>query len=132
MKTFPNIEAILIKDYDHEIPDKPRSIEFSKAYRKIVANQVKKFGYKLLPSKGREWCECSGYVTDDKGHFVYFNSGDFRFGNRWLTDVLVRSVVNEKDYRGGRNTYCTLEDIGEIIAHIIEAQIQLAMTTRVI
>ena len=30
------LEKILNKDYNHEIPDKERSIEFAKAYKEIV------------------------------------------------------------------------------------------------
>lgn len=116
-KEIGEIKAILAKsdyEYDHETPDKLRSKEFGRAYRRLVKKQLKPLGLELAKF-GTNWCECSGFVTDGNGKYVYFHSGDYRWSNIW-EGVLIRTAESLKDYRGGANHLCDIDKIGETAA----------------
>lgn len=52
---------------------------------------------------------------------VYFRISDVRFfKNEWIDEILVRAAYNEKDYKGGRNNFCRLEDIGKYFNTLTE------------
>jgi hypothetical protein len=118
---FESIKKVLNQDYDHETPDKPRSIDFSKAYKATVSRLIKPYGLFLIRNKSTLYCGCSAFITDNMGHFVYFNSGDYRYdGNSIYDRILIRSAKSETDYTGGGNQYIELKDIGETAFRIIE------------
>lgn len=51
--------------------------------------------------------------------FVYVQIPDVRFfQNEWFTNVLYRTMANEKDWTGGLNQYCRWEDIGKSAAKL--------------
>jgi len=119
---YEKITAVLKRDYDCETPDKLRSKDFQEEYYKEVVKKIKLYGFRLIKLKGN-YCECSGFITDDKGHFCYFNSGDYRHKkNKIFNDVLIRSVKNEKDFSGGPNRFCRLYEIGATANRIIKLQ----------
>lgn len=113
------LEKILNKDYNHEIPDKERSIEFANAYKEIVEKQIQSYNYELV-NFSPNWCECSGFITDGQ-YYVYFNSGDYRFSDIY-EDVLIRTAKSDHDYSGGMNNRCTLETIGKTANKLIERE----------
>ena len=107
-------------DYDHEVPEKLRSHEFAKAYKKYVQQEIKPYGYELV-NFSENWCECCGFVTDGS-HYVYFNSGDYRTSSPYcdvFEAVLVRQAKNERDYTGGSNTFCSLSQLGKRINELM-------------
>jgi len=57
----------------------------------------------------------SGFLQDKgTGKFVYFSLPDVRFDrNGWAEKVLVRTAKDAKDFSGGSNWFCKLEDVGE-------------------
>ena len=59
----------------------------------------------------------SGFVGFPNGNWVYFSSGDDRWGPY---DYLVRTAANEKDYTGGSNNNTRTNDKNELIAKIKE------------
>lgn len=122
--TIEKIREIVEKpnyEYDHEIPDKLRSREFAKVYKKYVQQEIKPYGYELV-NFNDGWCECSGFVTNGS-HYVYFNSGDYRMSSPYndiFESVLVRTAKNEKDYSGGRNNFCQLSQLGRKIDELMQ------------
>jgi len=120
---FEAIKKVLAQDYDHETPDIPRSKDFNRAYKSYVRKQIKPYGLELVKGKGSSYCECSGFVTDNNGHYVYFNSGDYRYPhslNDIYHSVLIRTAESEKDYRGGSNHFVELKNIGEEMNRLIK------------
>ena len=118
---YSSINKVLGFDYDHEVPDKLRSRAFAKAYRTYIRNKLKGTGLRLIPSNSSPYCESSGFITDDNGHFVYFSSGDYRYwGNDIYNRVLIRGAKDEKDYHGFTDEYCELCNIADKAQSIIQ------------
>lgn len=117
---YDAILKVLSRDYDHEVPDIPKSKEFSKEVKKYINKNLKPYGMKI--SKMSEgYCEASGFITDGK-EYLYFNTGDYRWpilGKEWFNDILIRRAENEDDYIGGTNCTCKLCDIGETAVRIL-------------
>lgn len=90
---------------------KMNSNAFKRAYRAEVRKQCKKYGLVLLSTSPSSYCECSGFITDGKGNYAYFNSGDFRYSMDWKNRVLWRGCKDETDYHGYTNHICYLEDL---------------------
>ena len=111
---YEDIRKVLEQDYDHEIPDIPRSKDFHRLYKKYVKQFVKPYGYEVICGPGNSYCGCSGFIKSPEGKFVYFISGDYRYdGDRIFDRVLIRNARYEKDYTGGGNYFCALKDIGD-------------------
>lgn len=120
---FESIKKVLAKEYFHETPDVPRSKDFDRAYKSFIRGKIKPYGLEIVRDRGCGYCESSGFVTDNKGHYVYFNSGDYRFDgmcNDIYHNVLIRTAENEKDYHGGTNHFVELKDIGAEINKLIQ------------
>lgn len=64
----------------------------------------------------------SGFFKHLKtGKFIYISISDVRaFPDEWHENLLVRTAKNEKDYRGGRNCFSTLNNIKETADRLIE------------
>jgi hypothetical protein len=63
--------------------------------------------------------ELSGFIRkDDK--YVYFSISDVRhFPNEWISDVLIRTARDEKDYTGGSNNSTTLKEFRENVSRLL-------------
>lgn len=108
MSYISKIEEILMKDYDHETPDKPRSAEFNKAIKAFLKKSFP--GYTILPTKGA-WCQASGFIQDkDTGKTVFYSFQDYRYGD-WKQKILIRTAKSEKDYTGGPNHFTNIDDM---------------------
>jgi hypothetical protein len=57
----------------------------------------------------------SGFLQNRcNGNYGYFSTSDVRFSpNDWFNNVLIRTAKHDKDYTGGFNNYCRLENIKE-------------------
>jgi len=57
--------------------------------------------------------DVSGFLKNKENNkLVYFSVSDVRFfPNEWYNHVLVRTAKHDKDYIGGSNNYCTLDEI---------------------
>lgn len=114
------IEKVINSDYDHETPDIPRGKAFNKVYRQTIKKLIKPYGLELLSKKSSAYCESSGFITDNKGNFVWFNSGDYRFDkSSWKNRILIRTAQNAQDYRGGGNHYTSIESFGKDVFQMI-------------
>lgn len=102
MNYVKKIENILQKDYDHEIPDKPRSAEFNRALKSMLKKSFP--GYTIIMPK-TIWCQASGFIkSPDTGKCVFFSFQDYRYGD-WTQRILIRKARDEKDYTGGANHF---------------------------
>jgi len=107
------IQAVLDKDYDHETPDKPRSIEFAGAVKTWVNGAVKRYGGKVVGDiKG--WREASGFIQWAGGKYTYFcipfDSDEF----------LIRAAKSPKDFTGGTNQYCQFHNFDPLARRVAE------------
>ena len=110
---YTKIFNIINKDYNHENSNIPRSEAFSKEFKRIILNKVK--GKYTVVNHLSGYCECSGFLTDGNGHYVYYSSGDFRFNPRWYSNILVRVAADTTDYVGGINHYTDLDNFVNIV-----------------
>ena len=110
---YTKIFNIINKDYNHENPNIPRSEDFSKEFKRIISNKVK--GKYTVVNHHKGYCECSGFLTDGNGHYVYYSSGDFRFNPRWYNNILVRIAKDTTDYVGGINHYTDIDNFANIV-----------------
>lgn len=97
--------------YDGPISYGPDDSNFKRVYGNYMKAIAKANGYELLGIKSHPYCEYTCFFK--KGNkYIYVASGDFRkvsYGYEF--DILFRVAENEKDFRGGRNQYCKIEDI---------------------
>lgn len=107
MKSYiTKIEAILKKDYDHEIPDKPRSAEFNRAIKAMLKKMFP--GCAIQPTKGA-WCEASGFIQNpDNGKTVFYFFQDYRYGD-WKRRILVRKHYTIQPSCGGANCFTDID-----------------------
>ena len=80
--------------------------DFKNYLKKMLAND-----YEIIFKKGH--FELFGFLKNKKtGKYAYFSISDVRYWqDEWFYNVLIRSAKNEKDFFGGTNQYCTLENI---------------------
>ena len=110
------IDNILKKDYDHEIPDKPRSIEFNRAIKSLLKKIFPE--YTIITTKG-SWCTASGFIQNAAtGKTVYYSFQDYRYDS-WKTQILIRTAKDEKDYHGGANHYTNINNIRNDVMMLI-------------
>ncbi len=115
------IDAILAKDYDHEVPDTLRHVDFQKAFKSILKRMFP--DCTILPTKGA-WCEANGFIKSPDNKYIYYSTNDYRwttFG-RWDQGILIRTAENEKDYTGGANHRADLENLEEQVNWLFEIQ----------
>lgn len=63
----------------------------------------------------------SAFIKSAEGKYVYLSISDVRyFTNEWFNHILVRTAKNEVDYRGGFNSYTTLEDLDGKVAILLD------------
>lgn len=61
----------------------------------------------------------SGFVSKN-GKFVYFSIEDLRENGVEFNHILYRTAKNDKDYTGGDNRYCNLENLKNCIKDLLE------------
>lgn len=119
MVNCKRIFEILNKDYDHEMPEIPRTKEFGRAYKAILRKLVAAEGYDIVNHDAYSCC-VSGFVTDGKGHYVYYSTDDYRFNpNEWRDRILIRKAENASDYKGGANHFTSLDHFAEEVKHLM-------------
>lgn len=105
---YKAIDEILRKDYDHEIPDKPRSVEFNKAIKAMLKRSFP--GYTITPTKNA-WCQASGFIQDkDTGKTVFYMFQDYRYGD-WKQRILIRTAMSTQDFTGGANHFTDIDNL---------------------
>ncbi len=107
------IEIVLRKDYNHEIPDKPRSKEFNVAIKSMLKKMFP--NCTIQPTKGA-WCSASGFIQNpENGKTVYYIFQDYRHGD-WKQRIVIRKTAGLHDSCGGANC---LTDIARMQADVM-------------
>ena len=53
------------------------------------------------------------------GKFVYISISDVRYWhNEWYNHILIRTAQSDKDFHGGTNWYCSLDELGNKIVSL--------------
>lgn len=101
-KYINKINVILKKDYDHEIPDKLRSIEFNRVIKSMLKAMFP--DCIIIPTKGA-WCSASGFISNPVNNkVVYYSFNDYRYRD-WKQGILIRTAKDASDYTGGANHF---------------------------
>ena len=59
---------------------------------------------------------CSGVIKDSQGRFIHVSIKDVRSNPReWITNILIRTMTYEMDYKGGANNFTNLASFTEDI-----------------
>ena len=85
---------------------------FEKELLNLLKRNLRKEGIEFVnPVRGHYYCSCIVKNTNT-GKFAYFSISDVRFSqDEWAYKVLYRDCAHEKDWSGGSNRYCTIEDL---------------------
>ena len=92
-------------------------VQFERLCKKELKKQIAERGINLQSFHGNhfEWSA----VLERGGKFVYVSIGDVRFWD-WYERVLVRTMAHEKDWHGGRNHFCSFDNVAEIAEELFE------------
>lgn len=75
---------------------------FNTKYRNAIQKLLPD-GYEIH-SWNRGHYFCSGVIKDTNGRFIYMSIGDVRYCvEDWVSDILIRTMEHDKDWRGGSN-----------------------------
>ena len=110
------VAAIMVKDYDHEVPDKLRSKDFQRLFSCYMRSVAKNIGGTWHGSSGC-YCEASGFMECGE-KFVYVHTNDYRWRD-WSKEILFRTAESLKDYHGGNNNFADLEELEERIKNLL-------------
>ena len=90
---------------------------FSRLFKKFIKGSIPVDGELVEFSSGHY--DVSGFIQRGN-RFVYFSISDVRyFKNKWVTQILIRTAENEKDYTGRANGYTTLESFREGVSRLL-------------
>lgn len=114
--------SVLQKDYNHETPDKPRSVDFHKACTRALKEMVISYGYIVHTGKPN-WKDFSAFVEDPKTNKYVYVSCEYQDEDdtRWGNHVLYRTAKSLTDYTGGRNNFTSFDSLGESIHRLLES-----------
>lgn len=91
-------------------------VEFGKDLKRALQNDLGA-EYNVETSIGH--FAVSGFVSRDN-KYVYFSVEDLRDNDNGFEDCLYRTAENEKDYRGGHNNFCSLDELADKIKKLLE------------
>ena len=98
---------------DGHITWAPDDSQFISAFRNYMKAIAKANGWEILDYKSHPYCEFTCFFK--KGdRYIYVASGDYRdwsYAFVGANRILFRDARSDKDYRGGVNNYCNLEEI---------------------
>ena len=92
---------------------------FVRLYKNKITKDAKENGLALVKwSTGHFYC--SAFFENIKtGKLVYMSCSDVRFfKNGWCDNILIRTATNDRDYTGGNNNYCKIDNIGEAMLRL--------------
>lgn len=55
------------------------------------------------------------FLRNADNKFLYFSVSDSRYNTNFLSNILYRTAESEKDYTGGTNCYCSIEQLPEVM-----------------
>lgn len=112
--------------------DKWKNIKFEYGDDKEFANLSRNFksflkqnlndNYELV-NYNKGYFYISGFIKNlENNKYMYFSIPDVRYDNTWYNHILYRTAENEKDFTGGRNKYCPIEDLVDNIQNVIKSE----------
>lgn len=101
------------KWYNYEFESSSVTTEKFASFARCYRAHLKKIlgeNFSLIRFFRGHFC-ISGFIKNNHtGKIVYFDTSDVRYNlEAWRKDILIRTAVNDKDFTGGINNYCTLE-----------------------
>lgn len=93
-------------------------LKFQGDSKKDLKKMAEENGLKLHEFNKNHYC-FSAVLTDGLGHFIYVSQPDVRF-ERDINKILIRTMAHEKDWTGGRNNYCSWEEVGKKAKFLIK------------
>lgn len=128
MKTFKkNWNNRIVKDDGCYMPKEAKS--FVTAMKNMLKRELAPYDINGLSLKPNHY-NCSGFLEKD-GYYVYISYSIPRYGDRInfsasgaSNGVLYREAENEKDFTGGRNHFCALEDLPNFLHQFVDAGIE--------
>lgn len=87
---------------------------FARWYRRHLKTKIGS-GYEFAKFSVGHY-EISGFIRNkDTGEVCYFSTSDVRFNkNCWNEHILIREAKHDRDFTGGMNQYCTLNELPKL------------------
>lgn len=102
---------------------------FVTAMRNMLKRELAPYDINVLSLKPNHY-DCSGFL-EKNGYYVYISYSIPRYGDRINfsasgagNGVLYREAKNEKDFTGGHNHFCALEDLPNFLHQFVDAGIE--------
>lgn len=93
---------------------------FQTKYINYLKSMCKRNHWQLVNVGRNHYC-FSAFIKSSENKCVYISISDVRyFSNEWYDCILIRTAVNETDYRGGFNHRTTLDDLEGKVAELLE------------
>ena len=92
-------------------------IQFEKDSKAELRKMAEENGLKLHSFSKNHYC-FSAVLTDGE-KYVYVSQSDVR-GFFDIDKILIRSMAHDKDWTGGRNQYCSWNEVGREAKRIID------------
>ena len=106
-----------IEDYGSVVS--PQYKSFQTKYRNYIKALAKAHNGELVKFNPSHY-EFSCFVKRN-GKYVYIAISDVRyFKNEWYSRILIRTALNERDYKGGINCHTRLEELGGMIEYMTD------------
>ncbi len=92
---------------------------FQTKYINYLRTVCKNNHWRLVNVGKNHYC-FSAFIKSAENKCIYISISDVRyFSNEWYDHILIRTVENETDYRGGFNNYTTLSDLEGTAAELL-------------
>ena len=80
---------------------------FEKKFKRVIGKLLPE-GYSIHSWHSNHY-ECSWVIKTSDDKFIYGSIPDVRFNmNEWFTNILIRTMEHDKDFRGGFNNYTNI------------------------
>lgn len=91
---------------------------FRRDFRAFLKKELAPLGWTLVKSKPN-YFDISEVVTDGE-HYAYISIGDVRWpmGGNVCARILYRTMAHAKDWSGGVNRYCDIDQLPQAIANL--------------
>lgn len=109
-KEIDKLDAIVEKDYDHEMPDILRSKEFGQEFTRFMKKMFADCCVKNISS----YCEGGVTIKNPIGKYIYIRTDDYRWRN-WSKRILYRTMAHAEDWTGGGNNFSNIEELKDSV-----------------
>ena len=122
MATIKDLERYL----NYEFSSNPYTGQDYKTFQTKYINYLrtlcKQNNWQLINVGKNHYC-FTAFIKNSQEKYVYLSVSDVRFfSNKWYHHILIRTATNEKDYKGGWNTYILLSNLKTAIARLLSQE----------